>query len=195
MSEVVDVFKLCSDCGAERDSCTCSEFVQRTENDRVCQRFLGRWADPASATPAIMEGVAIRHYCAHIERRHGADGRCLVPGCVCHAPQLPPPLDQPYLDDPRTVLRDEANALIEVEMAAGYECVFVRPPDSLRIGSGCRSCRQTGEHGHHYRVCMLKRRFEDRKIVRFSFATLCETCILDEVAQAKVVDIIFGVTR
>lgn len=109
MSEpAYDVFKVCADCGVERGACVCPEFVQRTEDDRVCQRFLGRHATPvppewmvvgsklggrlytlwASSTRSLVLGTA--RYCAHLDRRHGADGRCLVAGCPCHELQLPP---------------------------------------------------------------------------------------------------------
>lgn len=89
-------------------------------------------------------------------------------------------------------LRAETGRVLAAEEAAGYQCIPVKPPDALRARRGCRGCGEGDESGGApLGICFLTRRFEDEKVLLFSFLTLCRACTEDDAARGRVTSAIF----
>ena len=89
-------------------------------------------------------------------------------------------------------LRAETSRVLAAEEAAGYQCIPVKPPAALRARRGCRGCGEGDEEGGRpLGICFLTRRFEDKKVLLFSFLMLCQACAEDEDVRERVASAIF----
>jgi len=89
-------------------------------------------------------------------------------------------------------LRAETDAFLDEKRAAGYECVPVRLPASLRSQPGCRGCGRDEDQGDTvYGICRLTRHLEDKKVMLFSFLALCKECVEDDETRERMAGIIF----
>jgi hypothetical protein len=86
----------------------------------------------------------------------------------------------------------ERDRVLAAEVAAGYQCIPVKPPAALRARRGCRGCGEGHEHGGTpLGICFLMRRFVDKKVLLFSFLALCQECAEDDEIRERVTSAIF----
>ena len=89
--------------------------------------------------------------------------------------------------------RKKAEQAIRARTPPGWKSEFVRPPWLPQVGNvkACRSCEQSGMPCRWATVTLM-RRMEDRRVILFTVAMVCEFCVKDETKMRALSDRVFA---